>query len=385
MMLRVWDTDTGRVVNRPFKGHTNRILSVAYSPDGKRVLSGSADETLCEWDIDVGHIVAGPFKGHNGRVLSVAYSPDGKGVASGSSDMTIRVWDIETSRVKVTPFKDRGALIRSVAFSPDGKQIVTGSSDGTLRVWGIESGRVTLGPRMAHWGDVVLVAYSSNGERVVSYSSFDRRLRVWDAETGSPVGIPLFHENVQSAALSPDGMHVCSCSLTILKEWNLATGQLVVTPYNRSGDILSLAYSPNGKPITIVRLKRDNSRKYILADLWDPETGRTTDYTFDHYSTAYSLERNPIVSGSFDGTLIVCDIKTILGAAGPLQGHTNQIISVAYSSNRNDILSGLGTIYWDWDVETGRAMAGPFACGTFRQAELSPVDPRTHRIRGKPV
>jgi WD40 repeat protein len=94
--IRVWDACTGDTVAGPFKGHTNSVSSVAFSPDGMRIVSGSHDQTIRVWDAHTGDTVAGPFKGHTMSVTSVAFSPDGTRIVSGSDDQTIRVWDART-------------------------------------------------------------------------------------------------------------------------------------------------------------------------------------------------------------------------------------------------------------------------------------------------
>src|SRR6266481_1783396 len=117
------------------EGHTSSVTTVAFSPDGKHIASGSSDKTIRVWDAESGNVVAGPFEGHNHAVWSVAFSPDGKHIASGSSDKTIRVWDAESGNVVAGPFEGHTYTVQSVAFSPDGKHIASGSSDNTIRVW----------------------------------------------------------------------------------------------------------------------------------------------------------------------------------------------------------------------------------------------------------
>ena len=82
--------------HRPIEGHNGTVLSVAFSPDGTRIASGSVDKTVRIWDSETGNLVAGPFEGHSGGVSSVAFSPDGTCIASGSSDKTVRIWDVHS-------------------------------------------------------------------------------------------------------------------------------------------------------------------------------------------------------------------------------------------------------------------------------------------------
>ena len=87
--------ETSRLVAGPFEGHTDHVYSVAFSPDGKHVVSGSGDKTIRIWDVQTGRVIASPFEGDTDRVYSIAFSPDGKRVASGSHDGTIRIGDAE--------------------------------------------------------------------------------------------------------------------------------------------------------------------------------------------------------------------------------------------------------------------------------------------------
>src|SRR6202021_2948435 len=99
------------------QGHDDWVTSVAFSPDGKHIASGSYDKTIRVWDAETGQIVSGPFTGHDHPVISVAFSPDGKHIASGSQDKTIRVWDAETGQIVSGPFTGHDHSVPSLTSS----------------------------------------------------------------------------------------------------------------------------------------------------------------------------------------------------------------------------------------------------------------------------
>ena len=124
----------------PLRGHDLYVLSVAFSPDGSRIVSGSYDQTIRVWDASTGVEMLPPLRGHDRYVLSVAFSPDGSKIVSASYDQTIRVWDASTGVEMLPPLQGHDECVRSVAFSPDGSKIVSASSDKTIRVWDASTG-----------------------------------------------------------------------------------------------------------------------------------------------------------------------------------------------------------------------------------------------------
>ena len=146
--LRIWDAATGAPLHR-LQGHTRSIYSVAYSPDGKRIVSASDDRTVRIWDASTGLQVGEPLAGHTDWVTSVAFSPDGKRIASGSRDYTVRIWDASTGVQVGEPLQGHTREVFSVVYSPDGKQIASGSADRTVRIWG-ESAK-QLDERIKRW------------------------------------------------------------------------------------------------------------------------------------------------------------------------------------------------------------------------------------------
>ncbi|KAG8769671.1 hypothetical protein FRC20_006954, partial [Serendipita sp. 405] len=90
--IRMWDAGTGAAVGEPLEGHTHWISSVAYSPDGRRIISGSVDKTIRLWDAQTGAAVGEPLEGYTTDISDVSYSPDGHHIVYGSDDDTIRIW-----------------------------------------------------------------------------------------------------------------------------------------------------------------------------------------------------------------------------------------------------------------------------------------------------
>ena len=117
------------------------VQSVAFSPDGQHIVSGSGDGTTRVWSATTGETLAGPFTGHTSSVRSVAFSPDGHHIVSGSSDGTIHVWNSMTGETIAGPFTGHTNSVNSVAFSPDGQRIVSGSDDQTIRVSNVSMGK----------------------------------------------------------------------------------------------------------------------------------------------------------------------------------------------------------------------------------------------------
>jgi len=134
---------------------------VAFSPDGKQVVSGSGDDTVRLWDAATGAPLQ-TLEGHTGWVSSVAFSPDGKQVVSGSGDDTVRLWDAATGAPLQT-LEGHTGWVCSVAFSPDGKQVVSGSGDDTVRLWDAATG-TALQTLEGHTGPVTSVTFSPDGK-----------------------------------------------------------------------------------------------------------------------------------------------------------------------------------------------------------------------------
>jgi len=179
--LKIWDANSGEE-QRTLNGHGDFVTSVAFSPDGKRIASGSADKTVIIWDANSGEELQ-TLRGHPRSVSSVAFSPDGKRIVSGSHDDTLKIWDANSGE-ELRTLNGHGDFVTSVAFSPDGKRIVSGSSDKTVKVWDASSGK-ELQTLEGHTDFVTSVAFSPDGKRIVSGSG-DKTVKVWEVSGLTP-------------------------------------------------------------------------------------------------------------------------------------------------------------------------------------------------------
>ena len=194
---RVWNVATGQLVC-VLRG----AASADFSADGRHIVTVS-DHAARVWAAN-GQSVAPPLQ-HRARVTAAAFSPDGRRVITASHDNTARVWDAATGQ-PVGAVLQHQSGVNAAAFSLDGRRIITASLDGTARVWDAAT-RQPVGAPLLHRGPVDTAAFSSDGRRIVTVS--ENAVRAWDAVTGLPLGAPFQHQDsVRSAAFSSDGRRI---------------------------------------------------------------------------------------------------------------------------------------------------------------------------------
>ncbi|KIO23703.1 hypothetical protein M407DRAFT_77768, partial [Tulasnella calospora MUT 4182] len=319
--VQLWDAQTGAPLGQPLTVHSESITSIAFSPDGKVLAYASYDETVRLWDGQTGAPLGKPLIGHSESIMSVAFSPDGKVLASGSLDETVRLWDAKTGAPLGEPLIGHSKSILSVAFSPDGKVLASGSEDKTVRLWDAQTG-APLGeePLTGHSESINSVAFSPDG-KVLASGSEDKTIRLWNAQTGATLGRPLTgHSNwITSVAFSPAGKVLASTSYDkTVRLWDAQTGAPLGKPLSGHRDwIMSVAFSPDGKALASGSIVRS-----ATVRLWDAQTGASlgpplTGHSGPINSIAFSPDGKVLVSAASDEMLRFWDPLTH-GASHPL-------------------------------------------------------------------
>jgi uncharacterized delta-60 repeat protein len=349
-MVRLWDVASGREIRR-FTGNIAELFSVAFSPDGRFLASGSLDTTVDLWEVASGRLLY-TLMGHSDLVRSVAFSPDGKLLASGSADKTMRLWDVTARRLLYT-FEGHTDPVSSVAFSPDGKFLASGSVDKTMRLWDVTARRL-LYTFEGHTEPVGSVAFSPDGKLLAS-GSVDKTIHVWDVASRRSLHTFEGHISpVSSVAFSPDGKLLASGSMDkTMRIWEMASGHSLHTFEGHTSSVSSVAFSPDGR--FLVSGSEDKT-----ARLWDMASGRSIRTFKGHVSSAtvIALSRDGkfLAWGSDDGAIRLWDVPS----GRPLstfQGHLGRVTSIAFSPDGKLLLSGSDdrTVRL-WDVASGRPL-----------------------------
>jgi WD40 repeat protein len=213
--IKVWDTVTHSLV-RTFRGHTDSIYSIAFSPNSKLLASAGYDRLVKLWDVDSGKEIK-TLKEHVDAVYSIAFTPDGKHLVSAAGDRTVKIWEVQSGR-RVATLSDSQDALYALAVHPSGKWIAAAGADKIIRIWNwmetnvTSSGQATSLARstFAHGDSVLRLAYSADGETLVSTGA-DRLVKLWDAETlREKRTLEIQPDWVMGLALSPDGRWLAS-------------------------------------------------------------------------------------------------------------------------------------------------------------------------------
>jgi|GEM_PF-3185588 len=294
---------------RVLEGHTDYVFSVAFSPDGKYLASGSSDETARLWRTANGSL-AKIIEDHAWYVWSVAFSPDNKLMATASEDETARLWTLPAAEVAATLEGHKGR-VHAVAFSPDGTLVATASADGTVKLWKTSDGKLVR-TLAGHSGDVFCLAFSPDGKTIASGGA-DLTVRLWKTADGKLARVMEGHtSDVLSLAFSPDGRNMVSTGGdSTIRLWRAQEGIPLKIVRDRAHLVFSAAFSPDGSMLATG--SDDNTIKiWTLRETPGEDSAQKLDISLHKTinghdgwvrTVAFSRDGKMLASGSFDNTV----------------------------------------------------------------------------------
>lgn len=335
------------------KGHSKEVTSVAVSPDGTRIVSGSKDGTLRVWDSGNGEVIA-VLRGHPHGVRAVAYTRDGARIASGGFlEGRMCLWDATTFH-ELLELRGHRRSVNSVSSSPEGDRIASGSDDHSVRIWDVSTGDC-LATLEGHPEAVESVAFFPDGLRL-ALSSCDR-VHIWDLATRDCITILEDQSRyVRFTALSPDGSRIMYRSGFDTAAIRSVSDQAsLVTLRGHTRPFASAVFSPAGD--CIVSGSGDNTVR-----LWDATTGECLATFKGHTRDASTVDFSPngrwIVSGSHDSTVKIWDASAVnQGTVQDTRFDPRTFQSLAFSSDGSRLASlGTGKLVQVIDTANGNVV-----------------------------
>ncbi|WP_376967586.1 hypothetical protein ABNQ39_35980 (plasmid) [Azospirillum sp. A26] len=337
---RLWDLSGSTPTATVLEGHASGVLAAAFSPDGGHLVTASSDSTARLWNLSGSTPTATVLAGHTDRVWAAAFSPDGGHLVTTSSDRTARLWNLSGFTPAFTVLEGHTDVVKAVAFSPDGHRLVTASFDETARLWDLSGPMPTATVLKGHTGGLLAAAFSPNGHHLVT-ASFDKTARLWNLSGSTPTSTVLkgHTDHVLAAAFSPDGRHLATGSAdNTARLWDLSGSTPTATVLQGHTErVVAVAFSPDGH--RLVTASVDNT-----ARLWGlsgrPPTATVLEHSDMVRAAAFSPDGRRLVTASSDRTARLWDLSGGLPTATVLEGHANQVLAAAFSPDGRRLVVG---------------------------------------------
>lgn len=349
----LWNVRTGNMI-RQLTGVVGFVRCCQFSPDSQH-LAAADSSSYSGYAVRIWYVLDGTLQRslvHSNEVLSVAYSPNGQYLASGTGgrDCTIYLWNPANGALLKTINPRVGGSITSVAFSPDGQYIATGITDNTIRIWRVSDGSL-LRTLRGHSNRVNAVAFSPNGQYLASGSD-DNTVKVWRVSDWLQIHNLTGHANiVRAVAFSPDSQYLASGSGdTTIRIWRVDTGGIVTTLYGHIDHVTSLAFSPDGTHLASA--SQDPSIKIWRVSNWSLRT-TLADHDDSVTSIAFSPNGQYLASASVDDTIRLWRVSD-WSSERTLYGHSNDVDGVAFARDSKHLIS----ISKDGSIRVWRASNG---------------------------
>ena len=244
--IKIWDFSTGKEIRTLIEASIP-INYFAISPDWQTLATGGTGNTIAIWDFDSGKKIR-TLKGHASYVNYVAITPDGNKLASASADHTIKIWDLSSGKELLT-LTGHSSYVNYIAITPDGRKLASASADNTIKIWDLSSGKELL-TLIGHSGSVNSLAITADGRKLASASA-DHTIKIWDLSSGKELLTLTGHSSpVKPLAMTPDGKELVSASADHeIKIWDISTGKEIQTLEGHSSSVNSLLITPDGKKL----------------------------------------------------------------------------------------------------------------------------------------
>ncbi len=365
MSLAVWrhEVSTLRVVLE----HELGVTGIAISPDGSTVLTGDMFAQLL--DGTTGVPLGPPLDGGQGVL-----SPDGKVVATVVVGAGIQLWDVATRRpIGPSLPHEEGLLV--LVFSPDGKILLAGGPEDA-RLWEVSTGKPIGLPLKYEGANTGILAFSSDGRIVVTADRGDRSLCLWDAGTGKLVKGLKHDDGIHDAAISRDrALLVTGSKDNTARLWEANTGKPVGSPLPHGAPVRAVAFSPDSRLVA-------TGGEDCAVRLWDVATVTPFGPPLMHDAAiqwiAFSPEGQTLVAGSRDGLFTLWDAKS--GKAMRRTGKAQTGATLNATGFRRDgrrVVTSSGKNTWLWDTTNGNQVGAPLQHQGYIHAVSFAPDDRT--------